>query len=184
MHAVFGAVQLITVFAELDDDSDFVRKVEFSLNRLINTFTPGDVYVVKIDSWFDFKWQRFSGKQFGAIGTWHQQLRIPPFVPERVVFERHFTKYNSGYVEQTDRHLHISQRSDFNLSRKINQFSSSAVFLWYSGATGITNRGSIMFYGLKDDTESSWYISVLRKQEWQLCKTRDISKSEAASLID
>src|SRR5437762_13338148 len=82
---------------ELDDAPEFVRQVEQVANGVIRRHAPESVVLIKIDNFFGSKWLGFSGKALGALGVWNKpynqpadNIRIPPFVPNRVVSQRRF----------------------------------------------------------------------------------------------
>ncbi len=66
--------QMITLNVNKLDDPQFIGLVSNILHACVNRYHPSDVYVVEIDHCFDRKWQRFSGKVLGALGTWNRRL--------------------------------------------------------------------------------------------------------------
>jgi hypothetical protein len=60
---------MITLNAANHDDPQFIGIVSMILNSAVSRHHPRDVYVVEIDHCFDRKWQKFSGKALGLIGT-------------------------------------------------------------------------------------------------------------------
>src|SRR5580692_2534508 len=83
---------------EIDDAPDFVRLIEQVANGVIRRHSPETLVLIKIDNYFSSKWLGFSGKTLGALGVWHNpsyhsanDVRIPPFVPNRVVSQRRFS---------------------------------------------------------------------------------------------
>lgn len=175
---------MIKIESGENDDPTFVSIVETTLDNLIRMHPSTDIYLIKIDNWFDFKWYSFSGKALGLVGFRHKELRIPPFTPDRIAWQRYFIKTESHVVETEVKPLHIYQQSDANFLRKIKLISDSAIFLWFSGNSKTSSRGSMMLYGIRDGNEPSWYISLLKKESWQIFKTQDISKNEALAQIE
>lgn len=166
-----------------NDDKEFIEIVEKLLNTSIKSTFPNEIFIVKIDNWFDFKWQSFSGKTLGLVSVWHKELRIPPFIPNRVLEQTYFKRFDGTYVEQKFGDLHIYQHSDANFNRKISLISNSALFLWFSGNTKNTLRGSIMLYQIENELNNSCYVSFVKKGNWQINKTEDISRNEVLALI-
>src|SRR5262249_38321002 len=89
---------------EYDDAPDFIRQVEQVANGIIRRHASETLVLVKIDNSFGSKWLGFPGKALGAIGvgfnpSYHPAniVRIPPFVPNRVVSQRRFS--SPGYEE-------------------------------------------------------------------------------------
>src|SRR5262245_27728241 len=94
------------------DDPQFIEIVSMILNSAVSRHHPRDVYVVEIDHCFDHKWQKFSGKALGLIGTWNTRLVVPPFDPSRVVNETYLRSdpsVASSYSTAASRPLHIKQ---------------------------------------------------------------------------
>lgn len=40
-----------------DSDPTFASIVDRTLNNAVESSNPGEVYVVQVDGWFDYKWQ-------------------------------------------------------------------------------------------------------------------------------
>lgn len=172
---------MIQIPSNLNDDKNFIGLVEQICNVVLNLNQPEDVFIIKVDRWFDFKWRQFSHQVFGDFGIWRERLRIPPFIPDRIVEEIHLEKTNQGYKRKDLPQLHIYQHSDENNHRKIN--NRSAIFAWFSGDTVNNSQASLMVYVFKDDFQSSWYISFIKKADWQIYKTDNISKSEVKAML-
>jgi len=166
------------------DDDDFLAISERLLVSEIGAYTPLEVYLVKIDGWFDTKWLGFSGKVLGALGVWNTPSTIPPFHPNRVVSEMHFKHTKSeAYERSATQALHILQPSASNIQRTVRGISESAVFLWYSSGTASQDRGSTMLYGTKDGCVYGWYASFHRRSKWVLDRHRGISPLEINHLL-
>jgi len=139
------------------DDAQFIRIVSRILDSAVSRHHPDDVYVVEIDHCFDRKWQKFSGKALGLIGTWNKRLVVPPFDPRRVVNQRYFRSDLSAppsYSMASARPLHIEQAGGDSPQRRLAQVSQSGVFLWYSGETTKTDQASVLLYQI-DASETS-----------------------------
>ena len=57
------------------DDPGYLDVVRPIMAGVLRVVAPPDAYVVKVDSWFGERW----------LGTDRKTLRLPPFVPARVV---------------------------------------------------------------------------------------------------
>ena len=159
------------------NDPRFITVVSNVLNSCVNRYHPTEVYVVEIDHCFDRKWQRFSGKVLGALGTWNRRLVIPPFDPRRVVSQCFYrTNSAGGYRLATARPLHIEQPGAHNTSRWLSQVSDSGIFMWYSGETLKTNQASILVYQIDVSGTTDWFASFTLNGEWKLHRARDISR--------
>jgi hypothetical protein len=178
---------MITLELNNQDDPEFVGLVSKILNACITRHHPADVYVVEIDHCFDRKWQRFSGKRLGLIGSWNRRLVIPPFDPRRVASQRsyHSEMPSSGSYQLAEaRPLHIEQCGGDAGSRRLAQVSESGVFLWYSGETMQANQGSVLLYQIDGSGTSDWFASFIRNGQWRLNRVRDISRRVLEDMID
>ena len=173
---------MIKLLLNKNDDKNFIGLVKQIINVEAQFAQPEDVFIIRVDHWFDFKWREFSHKIFGALGVWRSPLRIPPFIPDRIIEENHFHKNGKIYEQKTPYKLHIYQHSDENAKRKINR--KSAIYIWFSGYTLNNSQGSLMVYRFAKDSQTSWYVSFIKKTDWKIYKTDNISKAEVKSMID
>lgn len=173
---------MIEIEQSENDDINFIQIVERILNAEIRTTEPKYVFITKVDHWFDFKWRTFSHKIFGELGVWREPLRIPPFIPDRIIEENYFEKSGENYSLKDIHQLHIYQNSAENAERKINLIS--ALYIWFSGKTRDNSQGCLMVYKFGIDTQESWYISLLKKKHWQIYKTDNISNSVVKFMIE
>lgn len=108
--------------------------------------------LTKINNWFGSNWLGFSGKALGALGVWNKprnmpadNIRIPPFVPARVVSQRRFA--GPAYEEvSSSKPIHIRVPSSFALLRKAAIAEPRTALVWYSGNSKTTGRGAVMVY--------------------------------------
>ena len=173
----------INILAKRNDDITFTRIISQVLNDLIFLTKPIDVFVIQINHRFDYKWLTFSHKVLGELGVWHNdELRIPPFVPEKVIEESYFQLKHGNYFQKEFVPLHIQQNSQENAHRKIKLFSTSGIFLWYSGNSSIHSQASLMVYTRKNAIESCWYVAFNKNKSWKISGNRNISINELKSL--
>jgi hypothetical protein len=109
---------------DIDDSLEFIALVEQLCLGVVFRFNPKQFVVIKIDNWFGSKWLGFSGKVLGAMGSWNKpqdhpatEIRIPPFVPNRVVSERWFSAPSYDEVP-SDKSIHKQMPSSEALGRK------------------------------------------------------------------
>src|SRR6267154_3991967 len=138
---------MICIQPSSGDEPRFLKLVGHIASCSVVESRPADVYIVRIDHWFDHKWLAFAGKLYGAV-AFHkpQRLTIPPFIPDRVVSQDAF-RLDLGrtyYHKKRTQSLHRYQASGENLSRFIGNVSESGVFMWFSGDTALSDKGSIM----------------------------------------
>ncbi len=138
--------------------------------------------------WFDYKWCYFSGKTLGAIGVAKFcDLTLPPFVPNRVLSQEHYTCAQSngdGYELSDAPPLHVKQTSEANFRRFIRRTTNDGLIIWFSSGSLATARGSIMVYNVTPDIKFGWHVTFLKKAKWQMDKATFISKSLVKSLRD
>lgn len=104
--------------------------------------------LTKIDNDFGSKWLGFSGKALGALGVWHNpsyhpanNVRIPPFVPNRVVSQRRFSGPAYGEIDG-GKPIHKRIPSGMALNRMAVAEAPMSALVWYSGESEATGRGA------------------------------------------
>jgi len=177
---------MITLNSAKHDDPQFIGIVSMILNSAVNRHHPQDVYVVEIDHCFDRKWQKFSGKASGLIGTWNSRLVVPPFDPSRVANQRYFRSDLSApsYSMVSTRPVHIKQSGGDSRQRRLAQISQSGLFLWYSGETTKTDQASVLLYQIDEEGTSDWYASFIKSGQWKLNKVRAIPRRAIEHLMN
>ncbi len=169
-----------------NDDPLFVSMIRLVMDETLRLNQPGEVYLIQIDNWFDYKWLEFSGTVLHEIAVWLRKLTIPPFHPSRVVNQSYFrasTHAPTTYETALSKSLHIVQQSSSNLRRALSQISSSGAFVWYSGSTKTSDRGSLMVYTIVNDEASAWYAAFIKDQEWRIDRLKGISRREFIELM-
>lgn len=190
----------VLVHSGLTDDNDFVSLIHSILECEIARHQPELVWVVQIDNWFDHKWLRFSG--YGTFANklyeksmpgdnfsimfdsvkepfFQAKLTVPPFTPERILGQWSFQKSNGHFVEiAAPRVPHRSTKthSAENLYRRIENYSQSALFAWYSGNTIRNDRGSLMVYRVNGREVDCWYASFRKNPTWGVSMTKGIDR--------
>ena len=66
------------------DDPRFIALAKGFLTAALTSSPPTEIYLVRVNEWFDAKWLNFSGKLFGAVAVWKETpTTIPPlFQPD------------------------------------------------------------------------------------------------------
>jgi hypothetical protein len=182
------------VSAQEGDSAEFVDGVRALGVGVAHDYEPPRLYVVRIDNWFGPKWMHFAGKISVAkgrgFGVHKTRLRVPPFVPQRVVAERVFMgpDYEETVVAAP---LHIECPSKDALVRLIADIDKDAAFVWFSGESERQKRGSAMVY-LPDIETTEQRPGVLRgcgafyvgysqrESSWEPAMLRGISRGEVA----
>ncbi len=180
------------------DDTRFVELVRNVITELVCQSSPKQVFVMKVDNWFDHKWLDFSG--IGSVGFFwglnapdtaldpfsQDKTTFPPFNPNRIVGEWYFLRDANGeYLPSLDAPL-VHQRkyvlSAQNLQNRVTHFSDSAIFVWLSSNTKSNARGSLMVYEVSGSEVHTWYAGFVQKGDWTVLQTKGISREEVTSL--
>jgi hypothetical protein len=183
------------------DDPEFISLLNNLLRGLIKRDNPQELWMIQIDNWFDHKWLRFSGigkvpfrfpafmkREDGALDEFYQdRVTFPPFTPNRVLGQWSFVRAGDHYTEAPLRvlpHPCQKQPSETNLHRRVQDFSASACFVWYSAKTLANGRGSVMVYAIAGDRVETWFAAFGRKQEWKLNATKGTSRDDVQQLLN
>lgn len=177
-----------------NDDDDFIRAVDCWLYAMIQSRTPSDLFVVRVDNWFDHKWLGFAGQSKVHIDTglsaidseiqahWRTgaDVTIPPFAPKRIIEQSHFKRKNDILVQQnsTNELVHSlhQKRSSENLHNRAIGLSSHGLFIWLSSKSALSQRASMMLYRTTDDKLKGWYSSFVKRDEWKVDKTKNMDR--------
>jgi hypothetical protein len=179
----------VQVSAGRTDDPDFVDLLNSLLRGVLAAWAPREIWIIQIDNWFDHRWLEFSGKgivdfQFpafmgrydAALDEFHQdKVTFPPFAPNRVLGQWSYVRDGSEYKEvplPALPHATEKRRSERNLHRRVQDFSPSACFLWYSGNTLSNGRGSVMVYTVEAKEVNTWFAAFYRDNRWRLQATK------------
>jgi hypothetical protein len=181
------------------DDPYFIVLLNSLVNGLVNSESPDGIWIIHIDNWFDHKWLRFSGigcvdfpfppfikGYYAALDEFFQErVTFPPFTPNRVIAQWSFARTGDSYVEVPARVPHRSekQRSETNLQTRVQDFSRSACFVWYSGNTVANGRGSVMVYNVIAEDVGCWFAAFKRLHDWKLHATKGIRREDVEKLL-
>ena len=168
-----------------NDDVIFIKHIEAILQNRLKFWQPDELYITRIDNWFDVKWLEFSGNILGALSIWKAHTTIPPFHPNRVVFTNYYIKQDKTYISRKiKKPLHILKNSSNNLQRNITDFSKNGLFVWYSGNSKKNNIGSVMMYLIIDGECFSFYFSLDGNKNWNVGKIMGISRRIIQDVIN
>ncbi len=182
---------MIEILPTENDDKDFIKLISQIINNSVLLYKPEEIYIVKIEHWFDFKWLGFSGKTLGVIPRWNRRLTIPAFNPNRVLEETFYKRENNSFIERESVKLHNRKYSGDNLQNFIDRISEFGMFVWYSGNTNILDKASLMIYRTNQESKleskshiNDWYVSFQKNPLWKLYKTIGISQNEFSILLE
>jgi hypothetical protein len=183
------------------DDPRFIELLNALVRGLISRYAPEQLWIIQIDNWFDHKWLKFSGMgtvafKWGELMNWygtakeefHQgKLTFPPFSPNRVAGQWSYVRADDHYMEAPLPLLpHSTKRkpSRRNLHRRIQNFSRSACFVWYSANTSANGRGSVMVYTVAADQVECWFAAFNQTNEWKLHVAKGASRNYIQQLLN
>ena len=166
------------------DDIGFLEIAARTVNGALADLQVCEVYLVRIDNWFDFKW-------LGWWSSWKHgeltELCVPAFNPNRVRSQDHFVwdvDSSRWIAAGHGTPLHVHQLGlQLSNRRMLRTVSKSAAFIWYSGNTLANRVGSLMVYqsGAED---YAWYAGFAKKDRWIVGDGNRISRSELKSFDD
>jgi hypothetical protein len=160
-----------------DDDAGFLSLAQRIINGAVAALEIRDVFLVHVDNWFDFKWL-YWGSQKG------QELRVPPFTPNRVRSEKRFAwdADRSAWASiDLPEPLHVWNPGEY--THRLARYSRNAAFIWYSGNTVTNKVGSLMLY-LSGADDHAWYTSLRNDAHWFVADEYQITRRELSSFED
>jgi hypothetical protein len=179
-----GDLEMISLPRDSHDDPAFLEIVSRITNSALQQTKANRLYLVRLDNWFDHKWLGYSGgneHRKGALGG--PDLRIPAFVPNRVVAETLWVRKDESYEPTLiPTPLHRKRFGDYADSLRVSQVSQGAVFVWYSANSGPNGRGSVMAYFPVEHHYWAWYAAFISKP-WRPSKLVQIDASAIDELL-
>ena len=168
-----------------NDNPNFILNCESIIQNRINLWNPTDIFVNRIDNWFDEKWMEFSGTIMSGLSIWKGETTIPPFHPNRVESSDSYQKTAELYTKKENpKTLHIYQESKDNLKRYVSEFSNDGLFIWYSGNSKVNNFGTLMCYLIRESECQPFFITLSGKKDWNVSQTKGILKKEIQNIIE
>jgi hypothetical protein len=175
-----------------DDEPEFIGQVELVVKGILHRYSPVSIALIKIDNWFGRRWLYFSGKALGAVGVWqvptdrrpNNFLRIPPFVPERVVSQRRFIAPDYREIDP-GKLLHRHVPSGIALERRAAEQEPKTALVWYSGNSMANGRGALMVYVPVDESYWPWYAELKRAEPWRItAQAKNIKSDQFSGLVE
>jgi hypothetical protein len=168
---------MIDLVGDEQDDAGFLALARRIINGAIMELQVREVFLVKIDNWFDHKWLGWRSRKD------EHRLRVPLFTPNRVRSEEHFVwdeKTSAWKTTPLTRPLHVSQPGRPWLSQPIDHIAQHAAIVWNSGNSAANKMGSVMLY-LSGSEGYSWYASLKKGDKWVVDDERLVTKRELLS---
>ena len=174
-----------------DDDTEFIQGLTRLVSEAIRQYNPVEIFLIRVDNWFDVKWFAFAGKAKIEINTgidainsevrafWEDgnDVTIPPFVPHRIVEQLHMKYLNKSLslLGSDSRFIHSTEKksSSANLNNRLLDHSASALFIWFSSKSKSNGRASMMLYRTYEQKVGGWYVSFIRQQNWTVDRVRN-----------
>jgi hypothetical protein len=167
--------QTLGISTQEDDDSLFISRTNKIFLGAIWTYHPHEIYLIKVDNWFDYKWLGFEEWYSSSVLSGGMKTKLPPFGPNRIRYQFHFTFSEENY-------LFDGSGKDIHGQQLVLTALTPCIFAWYSGNTIQNDRGSLMayFYPVTVGAERHQWFASFRKKEgyWDFEKGREISPGQ------
>jgi hypothetical protein len=190
----------LEVKADETDDPQFIELLNSLLGGLIRKAEPQELWIIRIENWFDHKWLGFSGvgtvdfrwpaftnRYDAALEGFHQdKVTFPPFTSNRVLGQWSYERVGNDYSESPLHplpHPSENQSSESNLHRRVDDFTSSGCFIWYSSKSRVNGRASVMVYTVASGEIEAWFAAFNRRQNWALQATKGASREDVQQLL-
>ncbi len=175
-------MKTLKINGDQNDEDGFIIMIEAIINGLLTEQRPQHFICIKIDNWFSQRWLGFSGKALGALGVRYLRLTIPPFVPNRVIWQRRFT-FPSYEEIDAGVDIHSRMTSEVAMRRVFSDILPETMVVWFSGKSSTTKQGCMMVYSPGDDIRSAWYASWKKDGDWKLSASKHISQQLLSKYI-
>jgi len=180
---------------EEGDSSDFIEIINKIVSLTILQFRIEEICFMKIKNWFDHKWLNFSGisvVNFESGGMfqrdaalqeeWREKITVPPFNPNRVIWEKFVRKQETGN-KRFEYKIHKIRSSNNNIHNRIQNYTDNGLFVWFSSNSAINKRGSLMIYRVQNGKIISWYAGFEERDKWTILQSKEIAMNEINSLL-
>ncbi len=200
---------IISIEYKKDDDKVFMTGLNRLVARSIPEFKPQDVYVFRINKWFDHKWLRYSGygviaflgKQLGPNSLelppqfdtckeekYQDHLTFPPFNPKQMGRMEYWSRYDDGTYGGVDKPrwpiLYWRKPNNSHLQHRVTSFTNSGLFVWFTSNTESNQKGSVMVYRVQDGQTEAWFASLGCNPAWKVQKVKGIQKELVEDWFD
>jgi hypothetical protein len=179
------------------DDPAFLNTVDRLTTALLGLHNPDELYLIRLDNWFDQKWLGFSGigrvrfdgapMEVALDDLSQDQLTFPPSTPKRVVTEHYFARTTKGYFQEQASpqrvHRWLLEHSACNLQRRVISFSRSGLFVWFTSLSAKNDRASVMVYSAASGSMSAWFASFVKERTWKLHRVKGVSRDWVNGLV-
>jgi hypothetical protein len=145
--------------------------------------------VIQIDGFFGRKWLGFRRLRFRArcLRVHNRSLKsdlgLPPFYFDRILSSLDFARNESGLFVRA---YPASSEPICVVPGHVGgcETLSRGVHAWYSGGSGISAKGAVMVYAVKDGPSAAWYTSWDNRPPWKLLQSVGISARTCRHFIN
>lgn len=187
--------ELYKMATDNSDDEEFISIVNRILT-VVSQSKPFEVITItKVKNWFDHKWLNYSGKEvilfesgglvnndLALTNKWKEQITFPPFNPNRILSSRTYP-LKRDVIRKDLQPLHKYQISGQNLQNRVNLESENLLFAWFSSKSSFNKKGCLMVYELFNNEVLNWYCQIDLKKEWQIGRSKNISRQQLVEWI-
>jgi len=183
---------IIDLEYEDGDNKKYLAGISSLIATLVKENEPKNLYVTRINKWFDHKWLKYSGKgrvkfegspfiDTSLDAFWRDKLTFPPFNPKQIGEQFYWSRnsdgtYSAGEKEPRWIYKRELRSSADNLNKRVTDFTESGLFVWFTSFTEKNMHGSLMVYLVKNDDVMAWYASMKNDNHWTIDKTKGINK--------
>lgn len=194
------------------DDPDFHGFLDHFFQQVAYRTRPSNLFLVRIDNWFDWKWLDFAGtvpidlislldpvkpqNPTTALpspkrGVWKSgaNMRIPPFTPSRIIRQDHFL-CAEGFIRRPSTPILVHQaerrRTSPKTAPRVLDICDAGWLFWLSSDSASTGRGSLLGYQAGREHVSGWYASFERTRSgrWIVGRSRNVLREALAFILD
>ena len=115
-------------------------------------------------------------------------MRVPPFVPSRIVFQRRFAAPNYTEIDPGES-IHLRVPSKTALKRTMAEVLPDATVVWFNGDSLHSGRGCVLVYVpnkapylVPRDSYWPWYAAWKYDDVWRLVETFNIKQEDVLKL--
>jgi len=182
-----------------NDDPEFLEALDSLINWLVDISDRPELFVVRVDNWFDHKWLGFAGhahEPYDAktsdiiqpVPEWRggKDVTLPPFSPNRILDQQGFSVLDEEVVrEDSPPRVHYERKrpSATNLQNRILDFSQTCLIVWFSSRSGPNGRASLLAYYTRPEGVGGWYGSFKKTQRWVVDRVKNIDRRRVQEIL-
>ena len=169
-------VELLCVDEE--DDPGFGDRILAIVHGLLSRFPTRELWIVKLDHWFDHKWLGFSGHGPYGSRTSLDPLFLPSFHPNRILCQYYWVRDEGGHLRRPMKPVILHPGKFNGHEPQLSTITKSGLMVWFSGNTKQNCRGSLMVYVVEPNKPWAWYAAISKDRDWTTCRLKGITELE------